>query len=189
MKRCIVLAVLIGTGVLIIGGGCATRTDDNSVGARLAKWRQGVWVSGSATYTIYSASHYFVISCEGDSAAPNLYIGASQVAFHEKGIARRQLIRLRQFPGSPLSSFHDIDFSADHAEPALVIDTTLFVPGSCTVKEGIIYDAVTEVTDTSILLSTCNGDREMIYSNGVSAYLPASGGEYFSYRIEELQDE
>jgi hypothetical protein len=185
MMRRIFLAVLIGTGVLTIGS-CATRLENNSVGARLAQWRQGVWVSGTATYTIYSGSHYFVLSCEGDSSATNLYVGASQVVFHEKGMARRQLVRLRQLPGASLSSFRDIDFSEDHTEPALVIDTALFVPGSCTVKEGVIYDAVTAVTDTSILLSTCNGDKEMIYSNGVSAYMPASGGEYFSYRIEGL---
>lgn len=189
MKRDIMLTVLIGAAVLIFGSGCGIRTDNNSVGTRLAKWRQGVWVSGSATYTIYSPSHYFVISYEGDTASPNLYIGASQLVFHEKGMARRQLVRLRQLPGSPPISFREVDFSADHAEPALLIDTALFVPGSCTVKEGIIYDAVTEVTDTSILLSTCNGDKEMIYSNGVSAYLPASGGEYFSYRIEELEQD
>ena len=186
MKRCIILAFALGMAALTISG-CATRTDNDSVGARLAKWRQGVWVSGSATYTIYSPSHYFVISYEGDSTAPNLYVGASQLVFHEKGTARKQLVRLREFPGSQPISFREVDFSTDHAEPALVIDTSLFVPGSCTVKEGIIYDAVTEVTDTSILLSTCNGDKEIIYSNGISAYLPASGGEYFSYRIEELK--
>ncbi|MEW5796228.1 MAG: hypothetical protein AB1772_07680 [Candidatus Zixiibacteriota bacterium] len=153
---------------------------------RLETWRQGVWISGTATYTIYTDKHYFVISDEGDSSAPNLYVGASQVVFHEKGTARRQLMRLRRLPDGALNAFREIDFAADHEEPSMEIDTTLFVPGTCTIKDGIIYDAVTEVTDTSILLSTCNGDTEVIYSNGVSVYMPAGGGEFYSYRIEVL---
>ena len=52
--------------------------------------------------------------------------------------------------------------------------------------DGIIYDSVTEVTDEYILLATCNGDKEKIFSNGTSAYLPAGGGEFYSLRIENF---
>ncbi len=51
----------------------------------------------------------------------------------------------------------------------------------------MIYDAVTEVTDEYILLATCNGDSEKIFANGVSVYMPASGGEFYSYRVEEMK--
>jgi hypothetical protein len=37
------------------------------------------------------------------------------------------------------------------------------------------------------LLSTCNGDREKIFSNGISIYLPASGGEAYAYRVERFK--
>ena len=186
MHRTISLGIVVAVALIGLVG-CANDSGDRDLCSRLAKWRQGVWVSGNATYTIYTDSHYFVISCEGDTAAPNLYVGASQLAFHDKGMARRQLVRLRQYPGGSLSSFRQVDFAAGQGEPALIFDTALFVPGTCSVKEGIIYDAVTEVTDSSILLSTCNGDKEIIYSNGVSAYLPASGGEFYSYRVEQKQ--
>lgn len=179
---------IIGVTVLITFVVSATHQAGKDVRSRLVEWRQGVWVSGSATYTIYTDSHYFVISCEGDTASPNLYVGASQIAYHEKGTARRQLVRLRGLPGSSPSFFRQLDFTAEHEEPALIYDTLLFVPGICNIKGGVIYDAVTEVTDSSILLSTCNGDKEIIYSNGVSVYLPASGGEAYSYRIEQFKD-
>ena len=177
---------IIGAAALITFATCTNLRVDKNVRSRLAEWRQGVWVSGSATYTIYTDSHYFVISCEGDTATPNLYIGASQIAYHGKGTARRQLVRLRENPGTSPIFFRQMDFTAVHKEPDLIYDTTLFVPGICNIKDGVIYDAVTEVTDSSILLSTCDGDKEMIYSNGVSVYLPASGGEFYSYRIEQL---
>jgi hypothetical protein len=177
---------IIIAATLIFLSACADHSVDRDVRSRLAEWRKGVWISGEATYTIYTDSHYFVISFEGDTAAPNLYVGASQIAFHEKGIARRQLVRLRQYPGMSLTSFRDVNFAADNEEPPLHFDTALFVPGTCNIKDGVIYDAVTETTDTSILLSTCNGDREIIYSNGISAYLPAEGGQFYSFRVERI---
>ena len=189
MSRLISFIVAVSAGTMICVVGCGSEPADRDVKSRLASWRQGVWVSGSATYTIYTGSHYFVISSEGDTAASNLYVGASQLVFHERGMARRQLIRLRQLPGSELNSFRVIDLAADHEEPELEIDSLLFVPGTCTVKDGIIYDAVTEVTDSSILLSTCDGDKEIIYSNGISVYMPATGGEFYSYRIEMVSSE
>jgi hypothetical protein len=175
---------IVGAALINIVGGCAPAVDDVSIRSRLVEWRQGVWISGSATYTIYTASHYFVVSLEGDTLSPNLYVAASQICYHDKGTARRQLMRFRQYPGGVPTLLRDLDVEDAHGEPEFQIDSTLFVPGTCTIKDGVIYDAVTEVTDTSILLSTCNGDKEIIYANGVSAYLPASGGEFLSYRIE-----
>ena len=152
----------------------------------LREWRKGVWISGGGTYTVYTEDHYFVVSVEGDSAAPNLYCGASQVVFHRRGMARRQVLRLRQSPGSDMQTFNASMIEPDHSEAPLVIDTSLFVPGTCTIAGGIIYDAVTESNDKYILLSTCNGDKEKIFSNGVSVYLPADGGEFYSYRVSRL---
>jgi hypothetical protein len=157
------------------------------VADKLAEWRQGVWISGSGTYTIYTDSHYFVLSYTGDSTRPNIYCGASQVQYHDKGMARMQTIRLRQFPGSAISLYRATEFTDEHTETPMPYDTLLFTPGKCVIEEGVIYDAVTEVTDEYILLATCNGDHEKIFANGVSAYMPASGGEFYSYRVEELR--
>ena len=155
-------------------------------GIKLAEWRKGVWTSGSEGYTVYTDTHYFVLSYGGDSTSPDLYFGASQVKFCKKGMARKQVIRLRQAPGRDMQLFKDLSFRPDHTEEPLSVDTTLFTPGRCNVKKGIIYDSITETTDEYILLATCNGDREKIFSNGVAVYMPAGGGEFYSYRIEKL---
>jgi hypothetical protein len=169
---------------LILAVSCGTTPRD--VKSKLAEWRKGVWISGDGTYTIYTDHHYFVVSYEGDSTAPNLYCGASQIAFNNKGTARKQVIRLRQNPGASMYSFKELARQSDTSETPLFYDSSLFKPGTCNIKDGIIYDAVTEVTAEYILLSTCNGDREKIYSTGISVYLPASGGEFYSYRIEKF---
>jgi hypothetical protein len=83
--------------------GCNTSSNKNM--NRLAEWRKGVWISGDGTYTIYTNDHYFVISYEGDSASSNIYCGTSQLVFHNKGMARKQVLRLRQNPGGDLNSF------------------------------------------------------------------------------------
>jgi hypothetical protein len=163
---------------------CVQPSGDGS--DKLREWRKGVWISGDGTYTVYTDEHYFVVSVEGDSARPNLYCGASQVKFHRRGMARQQVLRLRQSPGGAMQTFSRFVFQPDHSEAPLVVDTTLFVPGTCTISDGVIYDAVTEVTGEYILLSTCNGDKEKIFSNGVAVYLPADGGEFYSYRISRL---
>jgi hypothetical protein len=180
VKHILVWVLLSGSAVL----SCSPQTSD--IGTRLAEWRKGVWVSGSGTYTIYTADHYFVLSYEGDSPAANLYFGVSQLTFCNQGQARKQLIRLRQMPGSEPAAFKNPAFGDNHAEQPLIIDTTLFTPGVCNIDKGIIYDSITEVTDEYILLATCNGDREKIFNNGVAVYLPAAGGEFYSYRVEQL---
>jgi hypothetical protein len=166
----------------------ADKAADNGadIKSRLTEWIKGVWISGDGTYTIYTDHHYFVISYEGDSSSPNIYCGSSQIVFHNKGMARKQNIRMRQSPGGEMQTFRLGLFTAAHGEAPLEIDTTLFVPGMCHIQDGIIYDAVTEVTDEYILLSTCNGDQEKIFADGRYAYLPADGGEFYSYRIEKL---
>ncbi len=152
----------------------------------LAEWLKGVWISGQGTYTIYTDSHYFVVSFEGDTSASNIYCGASQLEFHNRGVARKQVIRLRQFPGREPTSFREAIFTSREKETKLEIDTTLFSPGVCNIKEGIIYDSVTEVTDEYILLATCNGDHIKVFANGVFVYLPAAGGGFYSYRVERF---
>jgi len=154
-----------------------------SVKNKLAVWRKGVWLLADGSYAIYTDTHYFVVMVSGDTSAPNIYCGASQVKFHRKGMARKQVIRVRQFPGSELT-FHKVNVLGHNAEIPLKIDTTQFAPNTCNIKDGIIYDSITEMTDDYILLTICNGDHEKIFSNGVAVYLPAGGGEAYSLRIE-----
>jgi hypothetical protein len=154
--------------------------------SKLAQWRNGVWMTEDGSYTIYTDSHYFVLVASGDSSSANIYCGASQVQYHDKGMARRQVLRVRQLPGNRLTFFKESVFQSDHTETPMEIDTTQFAPGTCNIKDGIIYDSITEITDSYILLTTCNGDREKIFSNGVAVYLPAGGGEHYSYRLESF---
>ena len=153
---------------------------------KLAEWRKGVWITGTGTYTIYTNDHYFVLSFEGDSISPNYYFAASQVTYCSKGMARDQTVRFRQLPGGEPLSFKETNFLPDHTEAPMVLDTTLFDPTACVIKDGVIYDAIIEETDEFILLATCNGDKEKIYSDGRSVYMPAGGGEFYSYRIEKI---
>jgi hypothetical protein len=152
---------------------------------KLAEWRKGVWLLGDGSYAIYTDTHYFVVMVSGDSASPNIYCGASQIQFHNKGMARKQVIRVRQLPGGELTSFKE-NVLGHNAEIPLKVDTTQFAPNTCNIKDGIIYDSITEKTRDYILLSTCNGDKEKIFSNGVSVYLPKEGGEFYSLRIERF---
>jgi len=122
----------------------------------------------------------------GDTSNANLYYGCSQVSYHGKGMTRHQVQRLRRFPGGDPTMFSKSVFTAENSETPYSPDTTLFDPEKCVIRDGIIYDAIIEINDTCILLATCNGDRVEIFSNGTSAYLPASGGEYYSYRVEEF---
>lgn len=157
----------------------AQRSEEN----KLAEWRKGVWLLGDGSYAIYTDSHYFVVMVSGDSTSRNIYCGASQVKFHRKGMARKQVIRVRQLPGGEMMTFKE-NVLDQNAEIPLQIDTTLFAPNTCNIEDGIIYDSITEETDEYILLATCNGDYEKIFSNGRAAYLPAGGGEFYSVRIE-----
>jgi hypothetical protein len=158
----------------------------DDIRSKLLEWRKGVWISGNGTYTVWTDNHYFVLSYEGDTARPNLYFGASQVEFHSKGIARQQVVRFRQPPGGEVTAFRESVFGEGHSEKPLAVDTSLFTPGTCNIKDGIIYDAVTEATDEYILLATCNEDKIKLFSNGVEVYMPAGGGEFYSFRVEEF---
>jgi hypothetical protein len=178
MRRILVFLALL----LVITGSAQAETA--AVGDKLREWRTGVWLLGDGSYAIYTDAHYFVVSVSGDSARTNLYCGASRIRFTDKGMVREQTLRVRQTPGGPLKWFKNPEEISDSGLAPLEYDPTLFKPGTCNIVGGVIYDSVTEVTDDYILLSTCNGDREKIYSDGRSAYLPAGGGEYWSVRIE-----
>ena len=140
MKRLPVLSLVI---LALIAGlmtySCSERP--TSVAGRLANWRNGIWITGGGTYTIWSDTHYFVISYEGDSLSPNVYCGASQVQYYDLGIAREQTIRVRKFPRDDFKLFRNTSFTADHTEAPMEPDTTLFTPGQCVIKVGVIYDA------------------------------------------------
>ena len=117
-----------------------------------------------------------------DSA--NVYCGASQIEYTDKGIARSQVVRVRKTPGQALfAATTDIFDSTGHEKP-LVIDETKFKPGTCAYDKGILYDSIDSVGSDFILMSTCGGDRIRLLSSGVSVYLPISGGEAKSVRVE-----
>jgi hypothetical protein len=184
MRYRVIVIVLIVLLTCLILNSC--RDVQKKAESNLEKWRKGVWISGNSTYTIYTDSHYFVISMEGDSSRANLYIGASQLGYFKQGMTRKQISRFRKYPGGDPVFFADKIFTENHNEQPLNADTSRFTPGTCNIVDGIIYDVIIEETDEYILLATCNGDKEKIYADGRSAYLPASGGEYFSYRIERF---
>jgi hypothetical protein len=179
-KWCSILIIVI---FMLLVASCSSTPVDTKT--KLAEWRKGVWLAEDGSYTIYTDTHYFVVMASGDSSSANIYCGASQVRYHNKGMARKQVIRVRQFPGSALTWFKE-NVLGHNAEIALEIDTTQFAPNTCNIKDKIIYDSITEITKDYILLSTCNGDKEKIFSNGVSVYLPKDGGEFYSLRIERF---
>lgn len=164
---------------------CATTP---TLSERLRTMRTGVWLNASGVYTVWTDEHYFVVSASGDGSSTNVYCGASQIRFTDKGIARKQNVRLRQRGmGDPTIFTDESAFrkAADGVEELpLKIDTGMFDPTTCVTEGGVIYDSISEVTGEYILLTTCDGDREKIFNDGRTVYLPASGGEYWSYRIE-----
>lgn len=183
MSKTVSFAIL----VIVSLSGVSFSPQPRDAASKLAEWRNGVWLLPDGSYTIYTDTHYFVLVAGGDSASQNIYCGASQVRYHAKGMARKQVLRVRQFPGGELTFYKKNVFQPGNTEAPMEIDAGLFSPGTCNIRDGIIYDSVTEVTDDYILLSTCNGDREKIFSNGISIYLPAGGGEAYAYRIERFR--
>jgi hypothetical protein len=181
-----IISVLIAISAVMAVLGCGSPTEVESTRSKLIEWRTGVWLSDGGTYTIYTPKHYFVLSVTGDTSNANLYYGCSQVSYHEKGMTRYQVQRLRKFPGGNLTMYSENTLTDGNTETSYSPDTGLFDPEKCVIQDGVIYDAVIEITDDYILLATCNGDREKIYNNGTSVYLPAGGGEYYSYRVEEF---
>ena len=161
---------------------CGTCSRALTTQEKLSTWRQGVWLLGGGGRAIYTDAHYFVLTASGDSARVNLYCGTSLLRYTEKGIARKQILRVRQSPGRELQLVSES--LGEWSEEVLEIDMDQFQAGTCTLHEGILYDSVIEETDEYILLATCNGDRERIYADGRSVYLPAGGGEFWAYRIE-----
>lgn len=159
----------------------------DDVETRLREWRKGVWLLPDGSFTVYTDNHYFVLVAIGDSSSRNIYCGVSQVRYHAKGMARKQVLRIRQVPGGESTIYNKNLFRPDHTEAPMDIDSSLFSSGVCNIKDGIIYDSITEVTDECILLSTCNGDKEKIFSNGVSVYLQAGGGEAYAFRVERFK--
>lgn len=170
--------------VAVIGYVAATKTKSDR--DKLIEWRTGVWLSAGGTYTIYTPEHYFVLMMAGDTTDPNLYYGCSQVSYHEKGMTRHQVQRLRKFPGRDMTMFVENTLTDNDTEIPYTPDTTLFDPTTCVTKDGVIYDAIIECTDSYVLLMSCNGDKIKIFNDGKAAYLPAGGGEFYSYRVEKL---
>jgi hypothetical protein len=153
--------------------------------------RSGVWISSGGGYTIWTDAHYFVVIASGDSSSSNIYCGASRIRYTDKGIARNQTLRYRHTPSTAPVFFSDFSMFSEGAansvvETPLQIDESKFCPGTCAMDQGVIYDSITEETGEYVLFSTCNGDQEKLFKDGRSVYLPAGGGEAWSYRIESF---
>ena len=151
---------------------------------KLRAWQKGVWISSGGTYTIWTDTHYFVVQGTVMQDSANVYCGASQIEYTDKGIARSQVVRVRKTPGQALFAKTDDIFDSTGHEKPLVIDESKFKPDTCAYDKGILYDSIDSVGTDFILMSTCGGDKIRLSSNGTSVYLPASGGEAVSVRIE-----
>jgi len=183
-------AVLVGL-VVVAFATVLSCSRTPTTGERLRSMRSGVWISDGGAYTVWTDSHYFVVSAAGDSVTANIYCGGSQVCYTDHGIARKQSLRLRQVASNGPKITLDYSMfregpTATPEEVPLQIDESLFRPGTCVIEGGVIYDSITEETEEYILLSTCNGDQMKIFNDGRSVYLPAGGGESWSFRIESL---
>jgi len=182
MRRIELLVVILLLGI----AGIAEATGPQNVADKLRDWQKGVWISPGGTYTIWTDTHYFVVQGQTYDDSANVYCGASQVAFTDKGVARKQLVRVRKSPNqSWFISTTPEDFDSLGMELPLVIDEAKFKPGTCVIEKGIIYDSVDEVKPDYILMSTCGGDKVKLYSNGVCDYLPTGGSPARSIRIEK----
>jgi hypothetical protein len=174
--------------IVVIVAVVAAAGQSDSAADRLRDMREGVWLSGGGTYTIWTREHYFVVSIAGDSTHPNIYCGGSQVAYTAKGIARRQNVRFRQMGKQAPVMFGDFalykDVDSTIETLPVPIDATLFDSSKCVIAEGVIYDCIIEETDEYILLASCGGDKVKLFADGREAYLPAGGGEFWSYRVE-----
>ena len=131
------------------------------------------------------------MSAAGDSTKAQIYCGSSRVRFTDKGVARHQNLRVRQSPNTALLINGDFTMYLENEEDGigetpLEIDMAQFAPGVCNIVEGVIYDSVTEETSEYILLSSCNGDRIKLFSNGRFLFMSADGSESWSYRIETI---
>ena len=169
---------------LVLLSGATYTGQPGNVAEKLRTWQKGVWTSSGGTYSIWTDTHYFVVQGIVMDDSANVYCGASQIEYTDKGIARSQVVRVRKTPGQALfAATTDIFDSTGHEKP-LVIDETKFKPGTCAYDKGILYDSIDSVGSDFILMSTCGGDRIRLLSSGVSVYLPISGGEAKSVRVE-----
>lgn len=184
-KSLLFLSLSLVIALSVVMSSCSNPV--GSVGEKLARFRQGTWFSGSGTYTVWTDRHYFVISYEGDSTRANIYCGVSQVEYFDQGTARGQTLRIRKFSSGDIKLSRDNGLLVDSSEVRLAFDNSKFAPETCVLDNGILYDAIIEQNDDYILLASCNGDREKIYADGVAVYLPAGGGEYYSYRIDTFE--
>ena len=179
MKKCL-LTIL----ALVLLAGAVHAGQPGNAAEKLRSWQVGVWLSPGGTYTVWTETHYFVVQGFLQQDSANIYCGASQIAFTDKGVARKQIVRVRKTPGQDLYANTGDYFDSLGMEQPLVIDESKFKPGTCAYDKGILYDSIDSVGTDFILMSTCGGDKVRLLSNGVSLYLPTSGGEAKSVRVE-----
>ena len=87
LSQALVLAALVLSPAFSSSG-------ESDLAATLAEWRKGVWILQDGSYAVYTDNHYFVLVVSAMVTTANIYCGASQVRFHDKGMARRQVHRV-----------------------------------------------------------------------------------------------
>ncbi|MBI5867597.1 MAG: hypothetical protein HZB43_04805 [candidate division Zixibacteria bacterium] len=175
---------LLLTCVVLILATASHACQPGAIAEKLRTWQKGVWISSGGVYSIWTDTHYFVVQGNELQDSLNIYCGASQIEYTDKGIARSQVVRVRKTAGQALFAKTDDIFDSTGHERPLVIDETKFKPGTCAFDKGILYDSIDSLGTDFILMSTCGEDRIRLHSNGTSFYLRASGGEVVSVRVE-----
>lgn len=153
---------------------------------KLKEWRKGVWIKADGSYAIYTNSHLFLLSARESMNSPQFLFSASQIKFHEKGLATKEVFNFRHIPDGKYHYFQEAVLQPDYTEVPFDIDSSCFKPGVGKEKDGITYASITEDAEEHILLSLSNGDKEKIFSNGTSIYFFNEGRTAYSYRIERF---
>lgn len=185
MQRTLSVAAVFLTVCFASSSSAQTSTAD-----KLSEWQRGVWLSSDGAYTVWTATHYFVVWGSGEGSKAQVYCGSSRVRYTDRGIARHQNLRIRKTPKADLRisqgySMYSEPQDGRIVEEPLEVDMAQFSPGTCNIVGGVIYDSVTEETSEYILLWSCNGDKIQLFSDGRSLYKSSDGNETWSYRIEK----
>ena len=179
-------SVIVVFLAVFFAGSCSAQT---STAEKLRDWRRGVWLSPGGGYAVWTATHYFVVWGSGEDSKAQVYCGSSRVQYTDMGIARHQNLRIRKTSNTELRisdgySMYSEPKDGRVVEEPLEVDMDQFSPGTGNMVGGVIYDSVTEETSEYILLSSCNGDKVQLFSDGRSLYKSSGGSETWSYRIE-----
>ncbi|MBK7142099.1 MAG: hypothetical protein IPH75_08470 [bacterium] len=176
-KLLLVLAAVAAVSTL----GLTTHQSEND--PEWFQWAKGVWLFENSSYMVITDSHYFVITASGDTSNPLIYCAASQLAFTPKGLVHTERLFAAHRPEGENELFRA---TQTDRELPLSVDTAKFVAEKSEVVNDVWYDAIIELTDDYVLLSTNNGDKAKFFKDGRAVYMPKAGGEFISRKVEQL---